>query len=113
MKWCSKCKMYINVDIFNDHVHSNLFADSIVDFTNSKKQKDVYYNLVGKRVHDGSADCLKTAENIKCIEELKLEFLLPDYAVNDMEYSNIKDALSLLINIEYFKKEVWRDVHTI
>lgn len=110
MKWCYKCHMYIDKEEFNDHVHSNIFADSVVDFKGTRKQRDHYYDLVESRIRDGSADCLKKAKDIKCMDELKLEFLLPDYAISTMRNSNIRNAISLLINIGYFKKEVWRDV---
>ena len=109
-KWCNTCKIYIDKDIYNDHVHSNLFAKSVVDFTNPKKEKLRYFNIIEKRI-ENHADCLMSATNMNVFDNLDMIYLVPDSEYNNLCNTNIRSVKSLLLNINYFKHENFRQTY--
>jgi transcription initiation factor TFIIIB Brf1 subunit/transcription initiation factor TFIIB len=110
-KWCSTCKVYIENERFDEHIHSNLFARSKFDFRTSKRVKQQYFDEIKRRIDGGAASYLKKAVTVAYLDRVLLTDLLPESDVKDLKHSNITNVKSLLLNIDYFKKETFRETH--
>jgi len=110
-KWCSTCKVYIENERYAGHVHSNLFARSKFDFRTRKKVMQQYFDEIKRRINSGAVESLKKAVTIAYLERVSLNELLPESDVKDLQHSNITNVKSLLLNIDYFKKETFRETY--
>lgn len=110
-KWCSTCKIYIEKSKFDVHVHSNLFARSKFDFKTRKLVVKQYFDEIKRRIEGGAIDYLKKAVTLAYLDRVSLNDLLPENDVKDLQHSNITSVKSLLLNIDYFKKETFRENH--